>query len=174
MKDCTCNKILDCGIVQGIGVTPVEEIPAGLTIFTEISIPEIVKLPDVKPDIEQVVSVTVDACILSLRLIETAIGRSQEFQFISGHKLVVELKLRQKIKYVADEPTQSVHAAHFENVISSVFIVVPDMLLGVNIQDLFDQGRLTVTPYIEDIYAKQRGKREIFKNITVLLNVTAL
>lgn len=168
------------GLVQGIGVTPFGNLPVHPAYFTEEAISEIVTIPCVKPDAEQLLSVAVDAEVISVRLIETAIGISNEGQNLSGYKLIIELKLRQKIKYIADEPTQSVHAAHFEKVISSIFVVVPPTIdVGIppetiSIETLFRQGRLIVTPYIEDIYAELRDKRTIFKNIVVLIDVQAI
>jgi hypothetical protein len=167
-----------CELVQGNGVTPFEDLPVNPLYFTEIAVPEKVCIPAVKPDIEELVSVTVDAKVISVRLIKTAIGTSNEGQELSGYKIIVELKLRQKVKYIADEPTQSVHAAHFEKVLSSVFVVVPPTITigGVPfpIELLFAENRLIVTPYIEDIYAARLNKRCIFKNITLLVDVTAI
>lgn len=167
-----------CGFVQGIGVTPFSELPVNPLYFTEIAIPETVCIPCAKPDMEELVSVALDAQVISTRLVRTAIGTSNEGQILTGYKLIIELKLRQKVKYIADEPTQSVHAAHFEKTVSSVFVVVPPSIIvgGVTypIEDLFHQNRLVVTPYIEDIYAKPLNKRCVFKNITVLVDVTAV
>lgn len=67
----------------------------------------------------------------------------------------------QKIEYVADEPTQSVHAAHFD-IPFSTFIVLPaTFVIG---------SRVQVDAYIEDVFAQQTSKRCIFKNITLLLD----
>ena len=167
-----------CGIVQGIGVTEYENLPVHPLYFTQIAIPETVCIPKAKPDIEELISVAVDTHIISVRLVKTAVGKSVEGQVLTGYKLVVEIKLRQKVKYIADEPTQSVHAAHFEKVLSSIFIVVPASVTidgeTHSIETLFKQNRLVVTPYVEDIYAVARDKRCIFKNITMLLNVKVI
>lgn len=164
-----------CGLVQGVGITPYGDLPKTPVYFAEIAIPETVVIPCAKPDIEDLVSIAVDAQVISSRLIETAVGTSNEGQILKGYKLIVELKLRQKIKYVADEPTQSIHAAHFEKVVSSIFVVLPPSVTingkTYTIQELFKQNRLAVTPYVEDIYGALRDKRTIFKNITILLDV---
>lgn len=157
------------GLVQGIGITPYSQLPECPTIFTETAVAETICIPEQKPDIEQLISVAADAQILSVRLVETASGTSDEGQILRGYKLIVELKLRQKVKYVADEPTQSVHAAHFEKVITSIFVVVDK-----NIADLYKHGKVVVKPYIEDIYAVKKGLRKIFKNIIILVNVTTI
>lgn len=163
--------------VEGIGITKFEDLPISPQYFTEIAIPEAVCIPEQKPDIEQLISCMVEIKVESTRLINTPENvTSNEGQHLTGRKLSIELLIRQKIKYVADEPTQSVHAAHFDKKMASVFVIVPkEVTIGgksYKIEDLFEQGRITVTPYIEDIYAEQRDKRCIFKNITLLLDVT--
>ncbi|HEX9061477.1 MAG TPA: hypothetical protein VF941_14950 [Clostridia bacterium] len=170
------------GMVKGIGITSYKDFPdlrLNPDIFTEVAIPELVEIPKCKPDIEDLLSIAADIDVISVRLIDTAKGISNEGQNLSGHKLIIELKLRQKVKYIAADPAQSVHAAHFENVINSVYVVVPAALdvgnpaVKTSIRTLFKQGRLVVTPYIEDIYGELRDKRTIFKNIIVFVHVTA-
>lgn len=163
------------GLVEGIGIADV--LPTSPVYFTEVTIPETVKIPCEKPDMEQLISVMVDAQIISTKVAATPVDvTSPEGQHLSGCKLIVELKLRQKVKYVADEPTQSVHAAHFEHVLKSVYVVVPCAVTinGVTytIQEALRLGKVVVTPYIEDIYGKMTDKRTVFKNIAILLDVT--
>lgn len=148
-----------------------QELPEGPKYFAQVSIPETLVIPEQKPDIEQVVSVTMDTVVESLRIVDTPCIKSFEGQSLSGKKLIVELRLIEKVVYVADEPAQSVHAAHFQNTFKSIFVVVPQSINTDTIEDLFQQGRLIVTPYIEDIYAEQIDARTIFKNITMLLDV---
>jgi hypothetical protein len=155
--------------VEGIGLSNC--IPDNPIYFTQLSIPELVYIPDEKPDMEQLLSVMVDAKVVSVRAVDTCIAYSYEGQNLSGQKLIVELKLSQKVKYVADEPTQSIHAAHFEKSVNSIFIVVPCQMNGVATKLLLEHNNIIVTPYIEDVYAQMRNKRSLFKNITVLIDV---
>jgi hypothetical protein len=167
--------------VEGIGVAKFEDLPISPSYFTQISIPEVVCLPEQKPDIEQLISVMADIEIVSTRIIVTPGGDvqggiiSNEGQKLTGRKLSVEILIKQKIKYVADEPTQSVHAAHFDKKMASIFIVIPKEFdwgtAKYTAEELLEKGKLIVTPYIEDIYGEQRDKRCIFKNITLLLTV---
>lgn len=156
--------------VRTLGVS--RELPEKPLYFTEISIPEIVKIPVQKPDMEQLIAVTVEPEILSMRVINTECAKSYEGQLLSGKKLVMELKLKQKIIYVADEVTQPEHAAHYEEVLRSVFVIVPKYVNNIPIERLLKAKKVIVTPYIEDIYAEQKDKRTIFKNITLLIDVT--
>lgn len=158
-------------LVEGIGIA--DSFPDNPKYFTQLSIPETLTIPEPKPDMEQLLSVAVDAEIESMKLIETPVALSNEGQNLSGCKLIIELRLRQKVKYVADEPTQSVHAAHFE-VLKSIFIIVPCEVNGVPIRTLMSRKRIVVKPYIEDIYAEMLDARTVFKNITVFVDAKFL
>lgn len=158
-------------MVEGIGIA--DSFPTDPKYFTQLSIPETLEIPEEKPDMEQLLSIAVDAQIESMKLIETPIALSNEGQNLSGCKLIIELRLRQKIKYVADEPTQTVHAAHFE-VLKSIFVIVPCEVNGVPIRDLLSRKRVVITPYIEDIFGEMLDKRTIFKNITLFVDVKLL
>lgn len=159
-------------MVEGIGIA--DSFPNNPLYFTQITIPETLVIPDVKPDIEELLSVMVDTKVLSVKVVDTPIATSNEGQVLTGNKLIIELLLKEKIKYIADEPTQSVHAAHFENVIKSVYVVVPTQVNDIPIKTLLAKNKVVVTPYIEDIYATMRDKRTIFKNVAILINVEFL
>jgi len=157
------------GLVEGIGIA--NELPENPLYFTEVSIPETLTIPPQKPDMEDLQSVMVDTEIISIRIADTPVAVSNEGQNLSGCKLILELKLREKVKYIADEPTQSIHAAHFENVLQSIFVVIPCEINGCSVKDLLRRNKIGVCVYIEDIYAAMKDKRTIFKNITLLVDV---
>lgn len=157
-------------LVEYIGIS--DTLPANPLYFKEISIPETVTIPPQKPDIEQLLAVMIEPEIVSVRLIETPVGVSNESQNLSGCKLVMELRLHQKVKYVADEPCQSVHVAEFESVFKSIFVVIPCEVNGVKVCELMRKNKVIIKPYIEDIFAKMMDERTVFKNTTLFLNVT--
>ena len=103
-------------LVEGIGIA--DTMPTNPLFFTEITVPETLCIPHQKPDMEQLNSVMVDAKVISVRVVPTPVDvTSPEGQHLSGCKLVIELKLREKVKYVADEPTQSVHKSDRSHVV---------------------------------------------------------
>jgi len=79
----------------------------------QFNVAETLELPESKPDIEQIVKVKSELIINYTKVIKTPKAISFEEQELTGWKLIVEGELRQVIQYVADEPTQSVHGAHF-------------------------------------------------------------
>jgi len=145
---------------QGIA-SPLPSLTSPLAPFKQFNVQETLDIPEAKPDIEQVVTVKADLDIVKTTLIKTPSQVvSLEGQKLTGWKLVVEGHIKQVIQYVADEPMQSVHAAHFTVPFSTYVILPPD----------FEEGTLVdIKGYIEDIYAEKLDLRRIFKNITILL-----
>jgi hypothetical protein len=140
-----------------------DQLPIDPTAFKQFTVQEMLKLPIAKPDIEQIVKVVAQVVITSTKVIRTPKGTSLEGQILTGFKLIIEGEVRQKIEYVADEVTQSVHAAHYD-VPFSTFIVLPNtFVVGTPV---------TVMAYIEDIFIEMINKREMFKNVTILLDAT--
>ncbi|MGO5075974.1 SPOCS domain-containing protein [Clostridium sporogenes] len=131
-----------------------------LASFKQLSREEYVKIPIQKPDIEEILNTLVDIKITDTKVIKTPVGISLEGQKLTGHKLIVEGILNQKVEYISCAKEQSVHAAHFRVPFSS-FIVLPENFVeGTSIQ---------VEGMVEDIYTKLINKRTIFKNITFII-----
>jgi hypothetical protein len=145
-------------LIEYAGIADV--LPCAPSAFKQFNVQENVCLPCAKPDIEQITKVMAEVVIICTRVIKTPVATSLEGQNLTGWKVIVEGEVRQKVEYVADEPTQSVHAAHFVMPFST-FVVLPEC---------YQPGTpLVVTGYIEDIFAQQINKRCIFKNITILV-----
>lgn len=130
------------------------------TSFKQLSVDETVKIPCQKPDAQQILGTLVDIVIFNTKVIETIKATSLEGQTLTGFKLIIEGKLNQKVEYVAEEPEQSVHAAHFI-VPFSTFIVLPE--------DFDPNTTIEIEAFIEDIFTKLIDKRTIFKNVTFRL-----
>lgn len=127
--------------------------------FKQLTIEEILNIPVEKPDIEQIVKVICKVVITNIKVIRTPASSSGEGQTLSGYKAVIEGELQEIIEYVADEPKQSVHAAHFNFPFSNFIVLPPNFKIGTPVY---------VNSYIEDIYAVIMSKRKIFKNVTIL------
>lgn len=160
----------DCSSVKFIGIAP--KLPENPIFFKELVLEENLTIPDLKPDMERIVSIATEVQIISSRIVDTSSAVSLEGQNLSGCKLILELKLNEIILYVANRITQPVHSAHFKSEMKSAFIVVPCEINSLDIQDLLQDGKLRITPYIEGVDAIMRDSRNIFKCITLLLDVT--
>lgn len=126
----------------------VQRLPSQSKYFKEELISEILTIPPQKPEIERILDILVWPEVVNVKLVETDIGRSNEGQNLSGVKLVIELNLKEKVTYVACDPTQSVHALHFES-LRSIFVVVPPQIDGKDICSLVRADKIPINPYIE-------------------------
>lgn len=149
------------GLVEYSGIADI--FPKNPKCFKQLTVQENLVIPFVKPDVEQIVRVIAEVKINSTRIIETPESTSPEGQILTGWKVIVEGELAQKVEYVADEPRQSVHAAHFSVPFSS-YIVLP--------RDFDNCCILNVVGYIEDIYIQLIDKRTLFKNVVLFLDAT--
>lgn len=159
------NIVRDLIEISGIADT----FPSCPRAFTEMSVMENLKIPDQKPEAEQILKVIAEVNVISKRIVETPIGKSSSGLISTGVKLVVELNIREKVIYIANEPSQPVHAFENEKVVSS-YIVLPKMSIPLT-PGLSDM--IAVEAFIEDIFIKLTDKRDIFKNITIFLNASS-
>lgn len=152
--------------VQIVGMCDCEEIDLSQGNFTEVAVPETITIPEQKPDIEQVLKVMIDGKVTNLELVKTPIGEAASGLEKTGDVLVVDGKLHQKVVYVAEteEGDQPVHSAEFE-IPFSTFVVVNTCL------ESGAEEEIDVEICIEDVYVEMLNPREIFKNVTLLVNV---
>ncbi|MGL5066533.1 MAG: hypothetical protein ACRC6T_01720 [Sarcina sp.] len=153
--------------------SPNQSIPEYSKYFKEEIINEILAIPCQKPDMERLLKTLVDVTVEDKKLIKTEKGLSNEGQILTGYKLVVKLRIKEKITYVADHCTQSVHAAHFET-IKNLFIIIPEEIDGEDICKIFKKGRLSITPYVECVESRMLDERTIHKCVMLLVDVKKL
>lgn len=152
------------------GVCTQNILPKTSLYFKEEEISEILTIPSKKPDMENILSIIVSPEVENMRVIETEVGRSNEGQYLTGRKLVIELRIKEKITYVADEQTQSVHAAHYES-LKSFFVIIPNEINGHDVCDLLRANRVNVNPHIETVHKRMLDKRTIFKCVLLFIDV---
>ncbi|WP_343338680.1 hypothetical protein TPELB_08850 [Terrisporobacter petrolearius] len=156
-----------CAKAMGVN----ENLPQNPLFFKELIIDDTLCIPIEKPDIEGLISITSQIDIISTKLICTENKKSLEGQNLSGCKLIIEYKVKDLVVYTANEVTQPVHSAHYESNLKSTFVVLPCEINGVNIQELLDECKLKINPYIEDICAISKDKRTINRCLTLLIDV---
>ncbi len=171
-------------MVNIMGISDI--MPTSSEIYKEFSVNDSICLDCCKPNIERLISSAFDAKIISVRLINTPAGEvlpktavpsiatSSEGEKLTGKKLVVEIKFRQKIQYVADEPQQSIHGVHNEFTVSEFIVVPPEYIVGgqcLTAEYLFANNMFFVYPFIEDANVSMMDERCICSNILVFLQV---
>lgn len=140
--------------------------------WVQFFLPEVLCVPEQKPDIEQLLDATVVAQFISQRVVRTPSliidgnpAPNAEGLNTTGRKLIIEGVLRQKFIYTAAVPEQSVHAMHFD-VPFSVFIILAQN------EPLTRKFKLDLC--IEDIFVTGCTNRQIFTNVTMFIKATPL
>lgn len=163
-----------------------DNLPNTSKLYKQFSINDTVCLDAKKPDIERLISSAFDVQIASIRVINTPCGEistktnipeiatSAEGENLTGKKLVVELKVKQKIQYVANLCDQSVHGVHNEFTVSE-FIVIPYVFdlssECVTPEYLLANDMFYIKPFIEDANVNMLSNRCFSTNLLIFLQV---
>lgn len=159
---------IDMSLIDVTGLCDPEGINLDANPFwTQIFIPETLEVPTQKPDIEQINAVNVKVTILRQKIVvtPTSVIHNAEGKFVTGKKLIIEGCITQTVNYTADVGDQSVHSAHF-SVPFSAYIVIPGTTP--------ENAQFRIVTCVEDLFIKNFTKRNIFKNVTLLLQAIPL
>ncbi|SFC66434.1 DUF3794 domain-containing protein [Clostridium uliginosum] len=131
--------------------------------WTEISVPELLTIPKLKPDIYQILSVNSRVEIMCQKVIATPDTTVTNYEglTLTGFKLLVHALLRQRITYISTSECGSVHSAHYDMPISAYIVLDGDTT---NFTDKFK-----IKACIEDVFACPLNERQIFKNTTLFI-----
>lgn len=141
--------------------------------FTQFLCEENIVVPEQKLDIEDVVSVLVEPEIISLRVIDTPIGCSAEGQNLTGKKLSIEIKMKQKVVYVAQREVQSVHVVENE-CYKSALIVIPQFIYGSKVENLLSHNCFRVDVEVENASAMKVNNRNIYKSVLLFIKAKVI
>jgi Tol biopolymer transport system component len=136
--------------------------------FTQIVIRQRIDVPETKPDVKQISSAIIDPEIISVKVVNTIRGRSREGQNLTGKKIVVALKINQKILYSADMACQSIHGME-EQQYTNISVAVPVQLEGTDVETLLRNKLLQPKITVEDIFATKINERIIDRSIIACL-----
>jgi len=138
--------------------------------FSSIEVSGIFELVDGMPDIDQVLSIITDPELVSLETINTAKAISAEGQRLTGKKVAVEIRMRQKILYVANGHGQAVHIIEDER-FEGAYVVVPALIEGTVPEILIKNKRLKAKVEVEDAIIKKVGSRSVFTDVHLFLKL---
>ena len=141
---------------NGITVSSYKNMPN----FKQMNTDYLFCIPNEKPDIEQLIRVWVDGCVVDSQLVKTPVGTSLEGQTVTGYKLLVSGDINLKIQYVACNSVQSVHTAHTKFPFCG-YVVLP--------KDTNPNAIIRACVAIEDIFSDQSNCRCIYNNITMMI-----
>lgn len=166
------------GFFEGIGITRPDLLPKHPIWFTSFSTCNIFVLPEEKPPIKELLSITVEPEIRTSQIIKTPESVSFEGQMLEGNNLILEILFKQNIKYIADTSVQNIYMVYFESTAKSINVVLPTHHVQPSpekyyeISQLYCERKITAKPYIEDIYGIIRNSKSIYVSISMFIDVT--
>lgn len=156
--------ILNC---ENNCITNYDEIES-IDYFKEEHLRQCICLSADKPNVNDIIDIFIHPEIISTNLLETHNGVSNEGQKLTGFKLLVRVKLNEKITYISDDCTQNICVDYYE-VLKSIFIILPKIEDGKNISDMYKFSRIVVTPTVEHADVRKLNCRNLDVNALILL-----
>lgn len=156
--------------VKIVGIS--NNLPTTLTYFKEFIADQDLIIDNGKPTVCNLISLSSQFSVESMRLVSTISGTSLEGQTLSGCKLAVTLQTKDIAVYSACESCRAVHSATFNSKLCCAYIILPCTISGSSVSQLVSNGNIVVTPYVENICATIKNQCTINKCSTLLLNVT--
>lgn len=165
-------------LIEYAGITKRSLLPKYPIWFSNISICKMFILPEKKPAIGELLSITAEAVIMSSRILKTPEAVSYEGQMLEGHNLIIEILLNYQIRYISNTSKQNIHIAYFKNPVNNANVVLPEYHVQPypekyhNISRLYKEGKIIIKPYIENIYGALSDEKTIYTSIALFIDVS--
>ena len=159
-------------IINGIEFAGVSrKFPKDLKYFNQNFIEDTLFIDSSKPDIRQLVSVNVNILEKVLKITDTPIRTSSEGKRLLGKKLVVEIELNYKIKYLSNNKSERFVYILSKKLVKSSYVILPKDINGKSMEDIHRKGGIILNSYVEDVYASVKNDRSILANLCFLVSV---
>ena len=154
-------------LIKKIGINKCLREDAKFFSFT--SSEEVIVLPEHMPNIKKIVSIMIEPEIITQNVINTIRGKSSDGEYLSGKKIIIHMKLKQKMLYEADVEEETIHTIENEY-FQSAYIVIPPIIEGSDPEELLKFEYLKTQVYVENIVIEKINERAAFKNISLLID----
>ncbi|MEG0857420.1 MAG: hypothetical protein RSG52_13175 [Terrisporobacter sp.] len=153
--------------IKYIGIN--EDLPTDIKYFKEEIVDGILFKKEIAKPIEEVVSLSVNSKISSIKLINTSIRTSNEGKKLSGKKLLVEVKLSYTVRYTSNTIEKYLYLLK-NDITKIMYIVVPKEIDDCKIEDFVRKKKIQVQPFVEDLYIENRCSSSVYIRTLLLLN----
>ena len=154
--------------IDYIGIST--NLPTDIKFFKEELFSTSRFIKDNQPKIKKIISISIDSKIISTKIINTSKKVSNDGQKLSGKKLLVELNINYKIKYLSTNKEKCLYILK-HNITKIIYIVIPSEVDNKTIEEIIRKKRMGIKTYIEDLYADIRDNEEIYIRNLILVNV---
>ena len=163
--DVSYNYILENGYIGTRRVSTVgEEVNSfdmGISNFKQLTVESYLNIEASKPEVESINKINSNIKIENYHTVKTAETISNEGQYLTGYKLVINGDIEVIIEYTENNLRRMVHSAKYR-IPFSTFIVLPR---GYNLG-----SKIEVEGILENLYHKLIDERILFVNIATIIN----
>lgn len=156
-------------LIDYIGID--KDLPKDIKYFKEELFSNVISSSNLNKPILSIISASVDCNINSIKLINTQVRTSNEGQKLTGKKLLVEINISYKIKYLSDSKEKYLYILK-ERCTKVVYIVLPKSIGDYKIEDLVRRKKIKVRSYVENLYVEKRKDNSLYIRNLLLLNAT--
>lgn len=152
---------------NSIEASEINHIPKIGAFFKEFDFQTLSKINNSNDFIQKILSISSNINIKDTNIVKTPIMLSSDGVYFSGFKLKVDLVFDIKVKYLnfsADENLSFLN----ESILKTIYIVLPLEYKNENTIDLFRRRKISITPYLEDIYCLPMTKDSLYTNISAI------
>lgn len=153
--------------IDYIGIS--NNLPTDITYFKEELFDTTIYNTKEGACISKVISASVDCSINSMKLLNTSVRTSNEGQKLTGKKLLIEVNLSYRIKYISSTKEKYLYVLK-NNTTKVIYIVLPKYIEDLKIEELVRRKKIKIEPYIEDLYVSCRNTGGIYIRTLLLLN----
>lgn len=159
---CQCVKGNNYSVI-GLSEITDDILPVG-TPWVEITVPEVLSLPECYPDIETIEKVYIEVVVESIDVVQTPVSAlaNQEGMVLTGFKAFVNANICQTIVYTADNCEQTVHSINFIYPFCASIILPTTATVD---------SEYCAKILVEDVYAKPLTPKTICKCVTLFIEL---
>ena len=157
-------------IIDGVEVIGIDDrFPDCLEYFQEELVCNTLYKPAQNPPIHKVVSLSVDTSIVSYKVLDSPDRGLSNSNNCLNRRVFVEVNLYFRLKYTKNATQQYIYTMNDE--ITKVFYIsMPNYLDNNSLDELFRHNKINITPYIADIYAKEKDENSIYTRVLLFIS----
>ncbi|MGL4731129.1 MAG: hypothetical protein ACRCW0_06065 [Clostridium sp.] len=157
-------------IINGVEVVGISDrLPINPKYFKSILLNNEIFLSEDKPPINTLVTISLDATVGDIKIINTPIRTSNEGEKLLGKKLLVEINLKYKIQYTSYGREHYIYVLDHQTT-KTTFIVLPETINEERIEDLLRKEKIEVRAYVEDIYVEVKNSSTLYTSLSLMVN----
>lgn len=148
-----------------------ENLSLNMKYFSQISLTRKIVLEDnIYPNAIEVISNVIDYEVMDMKILNDSRAVSYEGEFLSGKKILITIKFKEKIMYISDDKKRlfNIIESEFYNIVP---IIIDIKIDGIDIKKLMEKKLLRTRINIEHSNIRLLDKRTLVEHLFCLIEI---